>query len=222
MRDRHTITRPARVLGFTAAICGLAAATSLPAAPAAYGNQPPRFADAATQPLRDVGLTRVKVKAPLQKARANPYGMKDLESCDAIAAEIASLDAVLGPDVDSTGPLKSHMIRGLAADALSGAVKIPFRGVVRRLSGAERRDREVQQASTAGLARRAYLKGVVHGQCQSRDVPMLEVAAMPAVAPEPPRLTLARAAAPAQLRPVIEAPPPRESVVAATQVNYPN
>ena len=37
---------------------------------------------------------------------------------------------------------------------------IPFRGVVRKLSGAESHDRLVQSAIIAGNVRRAYLKGL--------------------------------------------------------------
>jgi len=35
-----------------------------------------------------------------------------------------------------------------------------MRSWIRKLSGAERRDREVQEAIAAGIARRTYLKGV--------------------------------------------------------------
>ncbi len=37
---------------------------------------------------------------------------------------------------------------------------IPFRGWVRKLTGAERVERRVQAAVTAGTIRRAYLKGI--------------------------------------------------------------
>ena len=45
-------------------------------------------------------------------------------------------------------------MRGAAADV------IPFRGWVRRLTGAERYSREVAAAIAAGTIRRAYLKGL--------------------------------------------------------------
>ena len=47
---------------------------------------------------------------------------------------------------------------GLSSGAASDV--IPFRGWIRKLSGAERHDKYVQAAITAGAVRRAYLKGL--------------------------------------------------------------
>ena len=53
------------------------------------------------------------------------------------------------------------------AGAIRDAVGLPFRGVVRRLSGAEARDRELRAYVLAGIVRRAFLKGVA----QAHDCP---------------------------------------------------
>ena len=71
--------------------------------------------------------------------------------------------AALGADLDTpaTGSNPSLIERG-ASDALRNAAEgvIPFRGWVRKLSGAERYSREVAAAIAAGTIRRAYLKGI--------------------------------------------------------------
>jgi hypothetical protein len=41
---------------------------------------------------------------------------------------------------------------------------VPFRGWVRKLSGAERYSRQVAAAIAAGAARRAFLKGLAQGK----------------------------------------------------------
>ena len=46
---------------------------------------------------------------------------------------------------------------------------IPFRGWVRKLSGAERYSKQVLDAITAGIIRRAYLKGL--GQAKGCTAP---------------------------------------------------
>ena len=82
----------------------------------------------------------------------------------------APLDAALGADLDvSESPDNPSLVaRGTstAGDAALGAVRhaaegvIPFRGWVRKLSGAERYERRVEAAITAGGVRRAFLRGV--------------------------------------------------------------
>ena len=159
-----------------AAMLGLA--LTLAAAPALAG--PPGSASlvgAATQPLRDLNLVRTKVAEPLQEARQAPYDISDLGTCETLGAEIAELDAVLGPDVDAEAQKNPGMVKTLAASAVSGAVKLPFRGVVRRLTGAEARDRAREQSVMAGMARRAFLKGVALARCHGDDTPYLDLAA---------------------------------------------
>src|SRR5258705_4295618 len=58
---------------------------------------------------------------------------------------------------------------GLGFVAGAASETIPFRGWVRKLSGAERHDRFVQGAINAGAVRRAYLKGL--GEAKGCDPP---------------------------------------------------
>ncbi|WP_242478675.1 hypothetical protein [Rubrivivax gelatinosus] len=128
-----------------------------------------RAGDAATAPLKDLNVVREAIPQALLGARKAPYRLAPDTSCTSTAAEIAALDDALGPDLDAP---PSDGERGLlerggdaAGDAAIGAVRrtaegiLPFRGWVRKLSGAERHSREVTAAVISGGARRAFLKG---------------------------------------------------------------
>lgn len=126
--------------------------------------------DAATSPLNDLNLVRADIPPVLAAAARGPYAVPVDWSCPALATEIAELDAALGADLDTpvTGDNPSLIERGvgLAADMTVGQVRgmanavVPYRGWVRKLSGAERYSREVSAAISAGVIRRAYLKGL--------------------------------------------------------------
>ncbi|MES2895096.1 MAG: hypothetical protein V4759_03625 [Pseudomonadota bacterium] len=130
----------------------------------------PRTSDEASQaslqgallaPLRDVNIMRDEVPKSLTGAQEAPYLDPQKASCAELAAMIAPLEAALGPDRgDGAAPPKSggrSMVLGALADVTRDV--IPFRGVVRRLSGASRQDQKVREAREAGQLRRAYLKG---------------------------------------------------------------
>ena len=121
--------------------------------------------DAVQAPLEDLNLKRTDIPEVLQQARSAPYAAQQPISCAALAAEIARLDEVLGDDLDlpaADEPTLNRQAAAIAIEAVRGAATdiIPFRSWVRRLTGAEQHSREVQAAVRAGLARRAFLKGV--------------------------------------------------------------
>jgi hypothetical protein len=129
----------------------------------------PNLRDAVTAPLDDLNLKHVDIPDVLTRAVASPYDMDGMTRCEPIAAEVGRLDAALGPDLDEP-PAPDTRSRGqklkqAAGDAVVGVVEdetrsvLPFRGWVRKLSGAERRDKRVAAAINAGKLRRAYLKG---------------------------------------------------------------
>lgn len=152
-----------------------------PTAPAASpeAGADAKLAQAATAPLNDLNLVRAPIPPVLAAALKAPYGLPSDRACSALAAEVQALDAVLGADLDTpaTSSNPSLIERGgnAAGDAVVGAVRntaegvIPFRGWVRKLSGAERYAREVAAAIAAGTVRRAYLKGL--GQAAGCPVP---------------------------------------------------
>ncbi|HEY3696727.1 hypothetical protein [Phenylobacterium sp.] len=115
-----------------------------------------------TQPARDVGLSRKQIPPVLAAAARGPYSLDGLKTCKSLVAAIQNLNQVLGPDYDARSkPTESRA--GKLAEAGGAAVVnslIPFRGVVREVSGAAPADRRLNAAVDAGLARRGFLRGV--------------------------------------------------------------
>jgi hypothetical protein len=125
---------------------------------------------AAAAPLNDLNIVRADIPEALRAAVRNPYAAPADKSCPSIAAAVQALDAVLGADLDTppsaTNPSLVERGTEAAGNAAVGAIRsaaegaVPFRGWVRKISGAERYSREVAAAIAAGTIRRAYLKGL--------------------------------------------------------------
>lgn len=120
---------------------------------------------AVASPLRDVNVLRTKIPQVLLDAMADPYALPVPATCTRITALILPLNGALGADLDEPPVNEDDLMvrgRGAALGAVAGAASdlIPFRGWVRKLSGAERHDSLVSAAIGAGAVRRAYLKGL--------------------------------------------------------------
>ena len=125
---------------------------------------------AATTPLTDLNLVNAPIPEVLAAAQKAPYAAPADASCPALVSQVRSLDEALGPDLDAPATEESPGLveRSGAAigDAATGALRrtaegvIPFRGWVRKLSGAERYSKQVAAAIAAGTVRRAFLKGL--------------------------------------------------------------
>ena len=131
-------------------------------------------------------LDRMQSEVPLIPALADPYARPPRNwKCPTLAAMVRPLDEALGPDIDRVLPGDENLMDrgkstalGAAADFASDA--IPFRGWVRKLSGAESHDKLVQSAIIAGNVRRAYLKGLGEGKgCPPPATPSHERAGTP-------------------------------------------
>ncbi len=125
--------------------------------------------NAAATPLRDLNLVNAPIPELLQAAQKAPYAPPADRSCTALAAAVQALDGVLGPDLDAPAgdkPGLGERGQAEAGKALQRAAEgaVPFRGWIRKLSGAERYSRQVESAIQAGEARRAYLRGIATGQ----------------------------------------------------------
>ncbi len=70
---------------------------------------------------------------------------------------------MLGPDLDLPEEERARISAGRMAKTVVGSF-IPFRGLIREVSGANDHDRQVRAAIQAGLARRGFLKGVGHAK----------------------------------------------------------
>ncbi|KQY86191.1 hypothetical protein [Pelomonas sp. Root1444] len=125
-----------------------------------------KVATAATTPLTDLNVVRADIPDVLKAAAAAPYAMPADASCAGLAASIQALDEVLGPDLDAPPAKGNTGLLERGEDAATNALQrtaegvMPFRGWVRKLTGAERYARQVSAAITAGGVRRGFLRGV--------------------------------------------------------------
>ena len=126
------------------------------------------FGDAAASPLKDVNLIRENAPEEFKKIR-NPYNVDPEISCEDIATEVTRLDELLGRDWDVPPPDKKGM-SDRAADGASTAFLdavastasgiIPYRGIVRTVTGANSHATKVRKAYERGSHRRTFLKGM--------------------------------------------------------------
>lgn len=123
---------------------------------------------AAAAPLTDFNLRREKIPALLKTIR-NPYAVSPAIRCEEIANRVEALNAVLGRDWDIPPPDKDSL-EERAADGASTAFLdavaseasglIPYRGLVRTVSGANRHAKKVRKAYERGSHQRTFLKGI--------------------------------------------------------------
>ena len=115
-----------------------------------------------TQPVRDVGIAETGIPEILQKASVDPYSLEGLRTCRQLSAEVKALNDALGPDF-SAGDEREENRTGKIAEAGGKTVVnalIPFRGLVREISGAAPAQRRLNAAIDTGFARRGFLRGV--------------------------------------------------------------
>jgi hypothetical protein len=152
---------------------------------ACASNTASRIGTAATTPLSDLNIARTDIPAVLSRAKQQPYLIPAQQNCVAINLEIKELDVALGPDLDTPVADKRNSLMQKASSAAQdhavGALQrtaqdlVPFRGWVRKLSGAERHSREVTACVAAGTARRAFLKGMAVAHSCGVQAAALEV-----------------------------------------------
>ncbi len=117
----------------------------------------------ATQPVKDVGLSKKDIPPALLTAAANPYSLEGARTCTQIAQNVKALNEVLGADYAPDGPTAKENRAGKLAEAGGQTIVnslIPFRGLVREVSGAASAQRQMNAAVDAGLARRGFLRGL--------------------------------------------------------------
>lgn len=184
------------LLAFKTCACCLLASVALGAC-AVRKTTPPqdttsRVGEAVTAPLADLNLMRTKIPDILIEARKAPYHPPGECDCDALGKEIQALDEALGADLDAPSEQEDASLieRGGSevGDAAIGAIRsaavgwIPYRGWVRKLTGAERHSKEVAAAVSAGIVRRAYLKGL--GEARGCAPPAAPLPPKPPAEPE--------------------------------------
>lgn len=142
--------------------------------------------EAATGPLQDLNIKKRDIPKPLIVALSNPYAHPEPNKCEVVRSELATLDELLGPDLkpmsielasadpgflgigggeaNADGTNFTDGVGDMAHEAVMGAIRsqtniIPFRSIVRKITGADRYQKKVERAYEAGKLRRAYLKG---------------------------------------------------------------
>ena len=119
----------------------------------------PDVTEVAKTPLRDLNIDAKDIPEVLQIAQRDPYATQGMESCNALVSTIASLDMVLGADYDiAETDGNDRLSEGRIGQSVIGSI-LPFRGIVREVTGAAGNDRALRAAYTAGMVRRAFLKG---------------------------------------------------------------
>lgn len=150
------------VIYATACGCALFAAPAIAQTAVAPANV--RAEDVAMSPLSDLNVRKKNVPVVLDMAMAKPYDLAGIKSCKGLTTAIMDLDVALGDDIDvATGEKTDMETVGNSAGAIAKSVLgsfIPFRGVVRELSGANAQEKLWDRALYAGTARRAFLKGM--------------------------------------------------------------
>lgn len=130
------------------------------AAPAQAQVMPePDAVEVAKTPLRDLNIDGRDIPEVLQVAVRDPYSSAGMAECNGLVIEIAALDSVLGADYDiAESDGRDRFSEGRIGQSVVGSV-LPFRGILREVTGAADNDRALRAAYTAGMVRRAFLKG---------------------------------------------------------------
>lgn len=146
---------------FIIAIAGVLAAGEAQARQAdrPITDKDPDVMDIAKTPTTDLNITREEIPSVLIAAVQRPYDVTGMSKCPQLIAAVQELDSILGPDFDLPQEARERVSPGRVAKWVVSSF-IPFRGLIRELSGANAQERAVQAAIQAGLARRGFLKGL--------------------------------------------------------------
>lgn len=172
------------------AFCLAAIAAAAPHAQAQQvGDDTVKVEEIPLQPLRDLNLDKEEIPPLLIDIGNHPYSAGGLTDCAVIGKAIADIDIMLGPDMDTPREERSDLAKGadtageMAQDIVGGL--IPFRGLVREISGAKARERYLGELVMAAAVRRGFLKGIgLERGCEPPATPLAE--GPTAAPPEPP------------------------------------
>ena len=128
--------------------------------------------DVIATPASDLNLRKGEIPPMLTAAIADPYDLTGTRTCAQISRAVTDLDGLLGPDRDIPMDRAERLSAGRIAQSVVGSF-IPFRGIIREVSGANSQQRKIDDAVTAGTARRSFLKG--YGQARGCAYPAREV-----------------------------------------------
>jgi hypothetical protein len=150
------------LLAFAAQAAAQPQSSATPQQPSRARQVINRGGDIAQQPGVDIGAKKVAIPPVLQRAAVNPYATTGMANCAQIKSGIGDLSAVLGPDFRAGANTPENRAGKLAEAGGKTLVNglLPFRGLVREISGAAPAQRRLNAAISAGYARRGFLRGV--------------------------------------------------------------
>lgn len=119
----------------------------------------PDMMNVASTPLEDLNLSKDEIPEALSDAVIAPYASERMATCEDISREVLRLDTVLGDDLDIQTDERHDITVGKVAKSVVGSF-IPFRGIIREVSGAADHRRDFEEAIYAGAVRRGFLKGL--------------------------------------------------------------
>lgn len=137
--------------------------------------------DIPMQPLRDLNLDGEDLPPLLKDIGHDPYATAGLTSCHAIERGISDIDTMLGGDIDdpeerSEGQKNKNSAGRIASSIVGGL--IPFRSIVREISGAKGEERRLRVLVNAAMVRRGFLKGIgLARECPWPARPIVDVEA---------------------------------------------
>jgi hypothetical protein len=168
IRNVTAISISARAILAAGLLASAATAMARDKAQEVVRDREPDVGDVAATPITDLNLAKDEIPEVLLASVEQPYASSELDSCDAIASSIAELDTVLGPDYDLEDEEGDRFSEGRIAQGIVGSF-IPFRGIIREISGAADHKRKFEAAIMGGMVRRGYLKGL--GEARGCDYP---------------------------------------------------
>ncbi|WP_296678974.1 hypothetical protein [Novosphingobium sp.] len=115
--------------------------------------------DVALTPLSDLNIKKTGIPPLLIAAQDRPYSIDGMRTCAQLNAAVTDLNTLLGEDIDVADDGEGGPDAGRVAQSVVGSL-IPFRGLIRELSGANSQERKLQSAIIAGSTRRGFLKGI--------------------------------------------------------------
>ena len=148
----------------TAAASALAALVVVTASPALAQGAPRAVESAPVNsgiqtPVDDLNLRKAAIPPLLIDAIDHPYSLQGLRQCSQLVTAVEELNGLLGKDLDLPQESGNRLTVNDVADFAASSL-IPFRGLIREVTGANGRQRQMQEAVLAGFARRSFLKGV--------------------------------------------------------------
>lgn len=123
-------------------------------------------------PLEDLNVQRAPIPE-LLLAIKNPYAVPADIDCAQLTERIEALNVLLGRDWDIPPPDKANLSERASDGASTAFLEaiasetsglIPYRGIVRSLSGAKRHQTKHRKAYERGSHRRTFLKGLGHAR----------------------------------------------------------